>query len=199
MRFGSLVGVCAVALVLTWCWWGGSSSIDSGEPISSWPIEEGMKVWVDYTVIDQVHTGIVLDTTDPVTASWSQYPLARTSFGPELVTIAKGWAFSDDLIQALIGKNPWDVVTVTVVPSLASQASYDANNIVSLPWELFDRAGISIRVWDVRVVEESIGIVREIRGERPNHEIIVDRNPWSSYRPLVWTVTVRQIGGEKPE
>jgi hypothetical protein len=49
------------------------------------------------------------------------------------------------------------------------------------------------------VVDSSLGIVREIRGERPNHEIIVDLNKRSTYRPLLWTITVRQIGGQKPQ
>ncbi|MCS6983175.1 MAG: hypothetical protein NZL83_03275 [Candidatus Absconditabacterales bacterium] len=195
----SFLACVMLGLALAGCWGGGLSSTDSGEPLSSGPIEEGMKVWVDYTITDQVHTGIVLDTTDAVVASGAQYPLTRTTFGPELITIVNGGLFADDIVQALIGKKPGDVVTVEVIPSLEKQALYDINNTASLPGELFDRAGITIRVGDVRVVDSSLGIVREIRGERPNHEIIVDRNDRSTYRPLLWTVTVRQIGGKKPE
>ena len=188
----SVFFLCVV--MLTWCF--GKKWEDA---ISNWPIGSGDHVWVDTVIVAPRFPDVVWDTTDEAVAQkQTQYPLARQSFVPELFILDQD-TVAADIVQTLIGKNVGDEVIVTVSPSAQKQAQYALTNTTSLPWDLFDRAGISLRVWDIRLVDTQWWVIREIVGDRPNHQYIVDLNPRDTYMDLEYRLTVKQIWGESYE
>lgn len=158
-------------------------------------------VYVEYDAVFEDYPQKLFDAT-----SKSSYLQTNTSipsqkkFWPVAVVLWETtWHLCQGLHDDLVGMASGDTKEITLLPKDCFGKNYDKANIKKELLLKYTNANLSLEKWEIVTKDGKYVKVKGFEGKGKNEKVVFDMNPLETYKSLVYTINVIQVGGELPK